>query len=68
MPIVIAWNSDPTIPVSYYWNNEASSLCMDKAALAEDDKSSTNYQSCLCDAIIIIVLAWYIPLLYYFYI
>lgn len=46
MPIVIAWNSDPTIPVSYYWNNEESSLCMDKAALTEDDNSSTNYQSC----------------------
>eukprot|EP00102_Acyrthosiphon_pisum_P025518 XP_016662728.1 PREDICTED: uncharacterized protein LOC100572943 isoform X2 [Acyrthosiphon pisum] len=45
VPNVIAWNCDPTIPVSYYWRNGESSHCMDKAALPEDVNCSKNYQS-----------------------
>ncbi|XP_060859600.1 uncharacterized protein LOC132936836 isoform X2 [Metopolophium dirhodum] len=42
---VIAWNCDPTIPVSYYWKNEKSLHCMDKTALPEDSNGSKKYQS-----------------------
>ncbi|XP_060859174.1 uncharacterized protein LOC132936457 isoform X4 [Metopolophium dirhodum] len=46
VPNVVAWNCDPTIPVSYYWNNEESSHYLEKAALAEDGNTSKKYRSC----------------------